>query len=419
MEKGIVHTRVVSTLLIVACIILSAGLSGYFLDLYKTASASTNESPTADAGEGPIYGYPTISLDFDGTGSFDNDGEIFSYEWDFGDGYAGIGLKPSHSYDEPGTYLVELKVTDNDGAEDIDGVNVIVSEDTDGTGMYTLLPIQEILTNGSVWYGKMVRVAYATVTDAGSFDSGYGSDIDGWVKFYVSDASTTHEIEVYCQGGSNRPLELRRGDQVNVSCMLDEYNNNWELNVRKDSLDRVTICPAIYNPYTLDGLLDDRMSHNGELIVIENLEIISEWTYGWVVTDETTTESISLYAEINANVSLHVNVSDIVTMQGVFTYYDYDLDGPDDDEWELKVRNAAQDMILRTWEYDYPPSISDITRTPEEPSPYDDVIINATVMDNIQVSDVSLVYALNGGTETEIDMTVTTDNFYEASIPAA
>jgi len=419
MEKGIVHTRVVSTLLIVACIILSAGLSGYFLDLYKTGTASANEPPTANAGEGPIYGYPTVDITFDGTGSSDPDGELFSYEWDFGDGYAGIGMKPVHSFDDPGTYSVELKVTDNDGAVDIDGINVIISEDTDGTGMYTLLPINEILTNGTVWYDKMVRVAYATVTDSGSYYSGYGSDPNGWVKFYVSDASTTKEIEVYCQGGADRPLDLKRGDQVNVSAMLDEYNNKWELNVRKDTLDRVTLCPAIYNPYTLGELLEDRLSHNGELIVIENLEILSEWAYGWDVTDDTTDESVSLYAEMNANVSKDVNISDLVTIQGVFTYYDYNNDGPDDNEWEIKVRNAAQDMILRTWEYDYPPAISSITRTPEEPSPYDAVTINATVTDNILVAGASLLYAFDGGTYTEVVMSQTTDNFYEAVIPAA
>jgi len=44
------------------------------------------------------------------------DESLLTYVWDFGDGNAGSGTNPTHSYDEPGTYLVEVTVTDDDSS---------------------------------------------------------------------------------------------------------------------------------------------------------------------------------------------------------------------------------------------------------------------------------------------------------------
>lgn len=55
---------------------------------------------------------------FDGSASSDPDGRIASYAWDFGDSTTGTGATVSHTYGKPGTYLVQLTVTDNDGKKD-------------------------------------------------------------------------------------------------------------------------------------------------------------------------------------------------------------------------------------------------------------------------------------------------------------
>jgi len=52
---------------------------------------------------------------FDGSLSYDLDGIIISYEWDFGDGTIGNGEYVYHQYCDCGTYDVTLTVTDNDG----------------------------------------------------------------------------------------------------------------------------------------------------------------------------------------------------------------------------------------------------------------------------------------------------------------
>jgi len=60
-----------------------------------------------------------VSVSFDGTASFDPDGTIVGYAWDFGDGSTGSGAAPSHSYSVAGIYTARLNVTDNSGSTSV------------------------------------------------------------------------------------------------------------------------------------------------------------------------------------------------------------------------------------------------------------------------------------------------------------
>ncbi|MBU0703781.1 MAG: M4 family metallopeptidase, partial [Chloroflexi bacterium] len=65
-----------------------------------------------------------LSCGFDGSASYDSDGTIVSYEWDFGDETTDSGAIVSHTYATDGNYTVTLTVTDNEGATD-DDVQVV------------------------------------------------------------------------------------------------------------------------------------------------------------------------------------------------------------------------------------------------------------------------------------------------------
>ncbi len=54
---------------------------------------------------------------FDGTKSYDPDGKIVSYEWNFGDGARGSGPTVTHTYKKSGRYTVTLTVTDDSSLE--------------------------------------------------------------------------------------------------------------------------------------------------------------------------------------------------------------------------------------------------------------------------------------------------------------
>jgi len=78
-----------------------------------------NNAPTADGTAGEPYGgFAYAEITFDGSRSYDRDGRIISWRWNFGDGTNGTGEVAKHIYYYPGNYTVILKVTDNKFATD-------------------------------------------------------------------------------------------------------------------------------------------------------------------------------------------------------------------------------------------------------------------------------------------------------------
>ncbi|MHA1873399.1 MAG: PKD domain-containing protein, partial [Candidatus Heimdallarchaeaceae archaeon] len=94
-----------------------------------TVSEEENEPPIPNAG-GPYSGKVGKAIQFDGSGSYDPDGTIVEWEWDFGDGTTGSGEKPIHTYNEAKVYSVTLRVKDDKGAwSEKDETTVTVTKD--------------------------------------------------------------------------------------------------------------------------------------------------------------------------------------------------------------------------------------------------------------------------------------------------
>jgi len=114
-----------------------------------TTYAYINEYPVADAGSSK-YGKPGQSIQFDGSGSNDPDGNIVSYEWNFGDGHTGSGMKPNHVYQNKGTYTVTLTVEDDDGATDTDTTKAYISEPNEPPTVEITYPEEGSLISGEI-----------------------------------------------------------------------------------------------------------------------------------------------------------------------------------------------------------------------------------------------------------------------------
>jgi outer membrane protein assembly factor BamB len=94
-----------------------------------------NIPPIADAGPNQSVNEGDV-VQFDGSSSYDPDGTIESYEWDFdlSDGLwwetgavpDATGPTTSHIYGDDGVYIVTLRVTDNDNLSATDACNVTV-----------------------------------------------------------------------------------------------------------------------------------------------------------------------------------------------------------------------------------------------------------------------------------------------------
>ena len=77
----------------------------------------TNAVPIINASVMPGRGNTSTGFRFTvGQGSYDPDGTIVSYDWDFGDGSKASGMSANHNYTKPGNYTINLRATDDKGA---------------------------------------------------------------------------------------------------------------------------------------------------------------------------------------------------------------------------------------------------------------------------------------------------------------
>jgi len=86
-----------------------------------------NDEPQARAGTDQTT-FEKHSLYFDGSKSFDPDGNISTYFWTFGDGSLAYGTLVTHTYTSVGSYTVTLIVIDDLGASSSDNLTVSVIE---------------------------------------------------------------------------------------------------------------------------------------------------------------------------------------------------------------------------------------------------------------------------------------------------
>jgi PKD repeat protein len=104
---------------------------------------------------------------FNGSLSYDPDGWIVSYVWEFGDGDIGGGENATHAYDSLGRYTVTLIVWDNDGLWDKDYVEVIVQGHP---------PVADAGSGKDVYVNELVE-----------FNGSGSYDIDGWIVDWLWD----------------------------------------------------------------------------------------------------------------------------------------------------------------------------------------------------------------------------------------
>ena len=94
---------------------------------YTAVTPPENIPPVAVAG-GPYFGGTDQLIQFDSTGSKDDDGKIDFYRWNFGDGSSEIIKEnPTHYYSNEGEYTVTLTVIDNNGSSTSDTATVTIS----------------------------------------------------------------------------------------------------------------------------------------------------------------------------------------------------------------------------------------------------------------------------------------------------
>jgi len=74
-----------------------------------------NIPPVAEFTFSPTTGIFPLEVTFDASVSYDSDGQIVRYDWNFGDGGYGSGKVIKHTYNRWGTFFINLTVVDNRG----------------------------------------------------------------------------------------------------------------------------------------------------------------------------------------------------------------------------------------------------------------------------------------------------------------
>ncbi len=96
--------------------------------IVNSVSNTINNKPITII-EGPYYSYVNENIYFDGSKSYDPDGdEINSYIWDFDDGSTSNEQKIFHSFNQSGNYTIKLTITDTNGASSSQTTYALIDE---------------------------------------------------------------------------------------------------------------------------------------------------------------------------------------------------------------------------------------------------------------------------------------------------
>ena len=106
---------------IASCQTTLANIDGFICD-----EMGGNQAPIARATATMTSGELPLEVEFTSIDSFDPDGEISRYEWNFGDGARASGEKVFHTYTEAGDYTARLTVTDTQGATAQESIAIVV-----------------------------------------------------------------------------------------------------------------------------------------------------------------------------------------------------------------------------------------------------------------------------------------------------
>jgi len=109
------------------------------VDTEQVAIVVTDSPPIAQASVSNENPLPGNSIIFAATGSYDLQGDIVSYDWEYGDGQTGSGETSAHTYTQGGYYVCTLTVTDSSGAKTRAtlGINVLPGQSDPGAGSST------------------------------------------------------------------------------------------------------------------------------------------------------------------------------------------------------------------------------------------------------------------------------------------
>lgn len=265
------------------------------------------------------YGPPVARCDLevdkwdvqgDSSASFDYDGFIVDWIWNWGDGNSSFTKVASHTYAYNGTYTVSLTVTDDNGSMDTTAQQIYI----DNTAPFTTVhptPAQPNGLNG--WYASTIWATLTSFDDASGVSSiKYHLDNQQWVTY-----ETPIEISV-------------NGQHTLTYYAVDNAGNKEKEQCWSVFIDRNT-------PTTLsDPLINESMWYTAKL----SIELVSS---------DVTTEVSGTYYRLNSGTFIPYVGMFNITDQGInrLEYFSVDTAG---NREALQQVNVRMDSVKPTAE---------------------------------------------------------------------
>ncbi len=175
----------------------TVGFQGYIEHFSGPPPPPLNQPPTASF----TYDVDGLTVNCTDT-STDLDGTIISWSWNFGDGTISSLQNPSHTYQNADTYIVQLTVTDNDGASSSTVHFITVQPNPGGTfGDFT-----EVTPHDSVFITPQNEDFWVITTAPADYDADGDLDV-AVLGYYV----------VYNESAEDKLLLLRNDGPADSS----------------------------------------------------------------------------------------------------------------------------------------------------------------------------------------------------------
>jgi len=248
-------------------------------------------------------GAAPLTVNFDGSASYDSDGGIVSYDWDFGDGGTAAGAIVSYTYTSSGTFRPRLTVTDNDGLTDSASEVIQVSKPNQPpVADFEFTPITGIYPCEIAFDGGPSRDPDGTIVQyIWNFgDGGRGSGrvarhtYTRWGTFSVSltvrddSGASAHKVRNIEILRLFQPLNIRWETHQDESLFQTRYVNevSWERNPANDSLGVQIVLHRIWRKKTGESDLAFKLigELTGDIYSYTDKDAGSDNTYVYTVT---------------------------------------------------------------------------------------------------------------------------------------
>ena len=284
--------------------------------------------------------------------STDPDGDTLDYLWDFGDGEISHQQNPSHDYASPGTYTVELTVTDPYGGWDS------ITRDVEVTNSP---PVADF--NASPTYLSWCDTVYFT-NMSGDPDScdilDYYWDFgDGWGYSYDTDPSYSYSYPGIFTVTLTVTDSLGESDSYDLD--IEVYNDPPDADFSVDGPTTRSWCDQPFqffnysdDPDSCEGISGYPLYYEWDFDndgVVDSTEFEPTWEYAWPGTYEIELRVIDNLGSWDSDIH-HVTVTNEVPVAD----FDYGPPDPDVGDWVDFNNNSYDwdfcDMLSYEWDFD-------------------------------------------------------------------